>query len=155
MAKLKDLDIDDYLKQCIELEPEAINEEFARMSADYAYWNERYAAANKSHLAAEWEEEKVEARLYLHFKEPADGKKPPTEAAVDAAVKLSPEYDAAHLKVLEYAAERDYLRGVLETLRTKREMLVSTGAQLRQEAQGDLRMSERSATRRAAEGFGE
>jgi hypothetical protein len=153
MAKLMDLDVDDYLKQCVQLEPEALSEEFGRISADYAYWNEKYANANKAHLMAEWEEEKTEARLRLKFKEPEAGKKPPTEGTVDAAVKLAPEYEAVHLVTLTHQAERDYLKGVLETLRTKREMAISMGAHLRQEAKGDLRIMERNELERAAQRF--
>jgi len=156
MAKLHDIEIDDFLKQCIDLEPEAISEEFSRMSGDYGYWNEKYSAVNKAFLQAEWEEERTKARLYLKYKEPSiDGKKPPTEAGVEAAVVLDPAYEAAHLECLKYQAEREYLRGVLTALKTKSEMLVSAGAQLRQEAQGDLRMMERSAVHRAAGRFNE
>lgn len=151
MARLKDLEVDDYYKTCLELEPELINEEFARMSGDFAYWNEKYAAANKAQLLAEWQEEQAEAALYLKYKETPEGKKPPTEAAVDASVKLDPLYATAHLKTLEHQAERDYLRGVLETLRTKREMLVSMGAQLRQEEKSDIRMMEKRALQRREE----
>lgn len=156
MAKLIDIEIDEYLKQCVDLAPEAISEEYARLSADYAYWNEKFARANRAHLEAEWQEEKIEARLYLKHKEPAgEAKKVPTEKAVESAVKMDPLYEEAHLRTIEHQHERDYLRGVLQNLRLKAEMLVSMGATMRQEIQGDLRMRERQETRRAAEGFAE
>lgn len=154
MAKLKDLEIDDYLKDCVDLKPEFINEEYGRMSGDFAYWNEKFSAANRGLLQAEWREEKVQAQLYLAKKEAPEGKKPPTEAAVDAMVKTDPAYEQAHLDVISLQAERDYLKGILETLRTKREMLVSAGAQLREEMKGDPLIRDRVNTDRVArEGF--
>lgn len=153
MAKLMDIEVDDYLKSCVELNDAAISEEFSRLSADYAYWNEKYSVANRAHLKAEWEEEKLAAQLYLRFKEPREGLKPPTEATVDAAVKTDPGFEARHLATLEAQAERDYLRGVLEALRTKREMAVSLGATLRQENEGDARMMDRNALKRSADDF--
>lgn len=155
MAKLMDIEVGDYLKQCVDLEPEAISEEYARLSPDYAYWNERLRGVAKSLMNAEFHEKKTEARLYLKYKEPEEGKKPPTEKTVDSAVTLDGDYQEAHQQTLELTAERDYLKGVLKTLSLKAEMLVSMGATMRQEIQGDLRMRERQELRRSTEGFAE
>lgn len=154
MAKLKDVEIDDYLKECVDLVPDLISEEFARMSADYAYWNERYADANRRELEAEWAKDKAYAAGYLRKKVDlaASGAKA-TEAAVDAEVKTSAEYGAAVEAHIAARAEREHLRGVLEALRTKREMLVSTGAHQRQEMQGDMAMRDRAALKRAERDF--
>lgn len=155
MAKLRDLEIDDYLKQCIELEPEVITEEMSRISADYAYWNEKYAMANRVQLEAEFHEKKTKAQLYLKHREPETGKKAPTVDAIDAMVTVDPLFEEAHMKLIAAQAEASYLKGVLETLRTKREMLISVGAHKRQEEKGDVRMMEKRALERAAGGFAE
>jgi hypothetical protein len=135
VAKLKDLDVSQYLKDCVDMVPEQINEEFARMSADYAYWNEKYAEANRVELVREWEVSKSYASLYLQkkFDLEAAGKKAP-EASVDAEVKTSQVYGAAMEAHIEAQAERE----------TKREMLVSAGAHLRQEMQGDPIMRDKA-----------
>jgi hypothetical protein len=155
MAFLMDIEVDDYLKQCVDLVPEAISEEYSRLSPDYAYWNEKMKGVVSRLLHAEFDEKQTEARLYLKYKEPGDGKKSPTEKAVDSAVLLDPIFQESHLKTLELTAERDYLKGVLKNLSLKAEMLVSMGATLRQEIQGDLRMREKHELRRSAEGFNE
>jgi hypothetical protein len=154
MAKLKDVEISDYLKECVDLLPELLSEEFARMSADYAYWNERYAEANRRELSAEWERDRTYAATYLRRKLELEeaGKKAP-EATVDAEVRTSKEYGAAVEAHIEAKAEREHLRGVLEALRTKREMLVSAGAHQRQEMQGDVAMRDRAALKRAERDF--
>ncbi len=145
MAKLKDLDVSQYLKDCVDMVPEQINEEFARMSADYAYWNEKYSEANRLELVREWEVSKAYASLYLQkkFDLEAAGKKAP-EASVDAEVKTSQVYGAAMEAHIEAQAEREHLKGILEALKTKREMLVSAGAHLRQEMQGDPIMRDKA-----------
>jgi hypothetical protein len=153
MAKLMDLEVDDYLKGCVDLAPEAISEEYSRLSPDYAYWNEKLRGVSKGLLEAEYEEQKCEARLYLKYKEPDAGKKVPTEKAVESSVLLDPLFQEAHLVTLTMTAERDYLKGVLQNLRLKAEMLVSMGATMRQEIQGDLRMRERQDLRRAEGAF--
>lgn len=151
-----DVEVSDFLKACVDFEPTALHEEFARMSGDYAYWNEKYSAANRVMLMRERDEKKCRAGLYLRHKEAPDGKKPPTEAAVDALVTLDPAYDEAHMALIEAQAEREHLRGILESLRTKREMLVSEGAHQRQEMSGDVQLRERAALRnREGKSFGD
>jgi len=150
MARLRDVEIDDYFKSCIDFEPALIDEEFARLSADFAYWNEKLSDAQRALLMAEWAEEKLEAQLYLQFKEAPEGKKPPTEAAVDAAIKTHPAFEVAHLKLIEASYEATRLAGRVKVISKKSEMLVSLGASLRQEREGDKRIMERSyADRRA------
>ena len=146
-----DVKVDEYLRQCVELEPEALQEEYSRLSGDYAHWNQRFKDASRDLLMAEFEETKVAARLRIFFKESVGpGGKPPTEATVEAHVVLAPDYEAAHLKAIEAQVESTYLKGVMESLRTKREMLVSLGAHVRQELQGDLRLLERNELQRRA-----
>lgn len=144
MARLRDIEVDDYYKQCIDFEPALIDEEFARLSGDLGYWNELVANASKEVMLAEWAQKKTEAQLYLKYKEPAEGKKPPTEATVDAAIRVDPAYEAAHLKYVEAQYEYTQLAGRAKTISKKAEMLVSLGAQLRQEREGDRRILERS-----------
>jgi len=154
MAKLReDLEVDDYYKECIDLEPLAINEELARYVGDLAYWSEKAAQANRALLQAEWAEEKVHAQLYLLHKEGRDGKKP-TEAAVEAAIALDAAYQAAHEGVLAAQYEHDFLRGRFDTLRKKGEMLSQIAQQLRAEMGGDRRIMEREHARRVGrDGF--
>jgi hypothetical protein len=150
MAKLRDIEVDDYYKACIDFEPALIDEEFTRLSGDFGYWNEKLADAGKEVLLCEWQEKKTEAQLYLQFKEPAEGKKPPTEAAVEAAIRTHPNYEAVHLKHIEAIYAHSQLQGRVKTISKKADMLVSMGAQLRQEREGDKRIMERSYAERRA-----
>jgi hypothetical protein len=149
---LRELEVDSYYKQCIDFEPALIDEEFTRLSGDFGYWNERLANASKEVMLAEWEEKKTEAKLYLHLKEAQEGKKPPTEAGVEAGIRAHPAYEKVHLAHIEAQYEYTQLSGRVKTISKKADMLVSMGAQIRQERAGDQRIMERSfADRRAKE----
>jgi hypothetical protein len=153
MAKLRDIEIDAYYKACIDFEPSLIDEEFTRLSGDLGYWNEKVATASKEVMLADWQEQKIEAQLYLKFKEPEEGKKPPTEATVQAAIRTHKAYEAAHLKHIEAKYEYTQLAGRAKTISKKSEMLVSLGAQIRQEREGDKRILERTFAQRQARDF--
>jgi hypothetical protein len=143
MALLKDIEIDDYTMQCVNLVPEAIEEEFVRCPADIAYWNERLARALKELLLAKQAREQVGARLHLELKARAslEGKdtkvKPPTVDDLNAAVEVAPEYQAAKLREIEAEVDKARAWGVVEALRVKRDMLVQLGARQRIEMEND------------------
>lgn len=152
-AMLRDVEVDPYYKSCIDFEPALINDEFARLSGDLGYWNEKLADALKAELTAKMELERRESQLYLTFKEAPEGKKNPTENAVAAAIKLDKQYGELQLEYISAQYEYAQLKGRVHTIGKKGEMLISMGAQLRQEAAGDRRILERSfADRRAAQG---
>lgn len=153
MAKLRDIEVDDYYKACIDFEPTLIDDEFARLSGDLGYWNEKLALANKAVLLAEWAEKRLEAQLYLRHKEVPEGRKPPTEATVDAAIKVDPGYEKRHLEHIEAQYEQAVLAGRVRTISKKAEMLVSMGAQIRQERAGDLRLLEKAQIERRAKDY--
>lgn len=150
-AMLRDVEVDRYLKECVDLMPEAISEEFSRLSADYAYWNEKYADANREMLQAERHRDKTRAQAYFQKKAAyAQAGTKVTEATLDAEVEVDDLVEKAEVGVIASTAEREHLRGILEALRTKREMLVSVGAHMRAEMQGDPVTRERAQLHRAA-----
>jgi hypothetical protein len=154
MATLHDIEVDDYLKECVYIEPLQMEAEFTRLPGDFAYWGERYSRASRAFLLAEREEKTVRAKqwLVLRAKMVGEGQKA-TEAAVDATVEADPAVQAAYLARLEAEAEKDRLRTVLESIRTKREMLVSLGATIRQEMENDPVIRSRLAARRTDANF--
>jgi hypothetical protein len=138
MAMLQDIEVEKFLKDSVDVEPTLLQEEFIRLPADVAYWNERYAGKLKAHLATKVEVDHLHARLYIEIRETmeAEGKKA-TESAVEAKIETSPVYHQMRLTLVGLEAEVAHLKGVLEAVRTKREMVISLGAQLRQELQHD------------------
>lgn len=131
-------DEEKYLSECVTIEPLAIQEEYIRLPADMSYWNARYADAVRGHLLAKHELERVEAQQQLEQREKlaAEGKKP-TEAMVSSAVLMSDEYNKAKLASIEAEVAKTRAAGRVDDLHSKREMLISMGAHIRKEMDGD------------------
>lgn len=143
-------EIDAYLRDCVKIEPLALEEEFIRLPGDMAYWNARYAEVYRYWLERKFMTEQIEARrgIELHLQLEATRPKPPTIAELSRAVQTDPEYIQARGKEIVAEAEKVRLAGVVESLRAKREMLVSVGAHIRAEWASDPTLRERDRTTR-------
>jgi hypothetical protein len=128
---------EEYLRDCVHINEIALNEEYVRIPADLAFWNAKYADAQKAFLLAKLRLETGEAKLYIFHRERMTTGKGPTEAQVDAACKSDPAYEAMRRETIDAEAGMLAIRGTCEAVRTKREMLVSLGATMRAEMQGD------------------
>lgn len=139
MAKLRDRDIEQYLAESVVIDPLALQEEFVRMPSDIAYWNERYSDAYRASLLAKAELERAEAILTIQTREELilNGNARPTELVVTSTVTNDARYQAARGTYVEAEVERVRVNGILDALRTKREMLVSLGAHIRAEMRGE------------------
>ena len=121
MKKLHDLEIEDFLHECVEVDPLLLDDEFARMPADMAYWAARYAESIKRFLHAEHARKKVQASVWIE--ERAQGG---TIDDVKSRVALSSAHIEATLEEIDAEAEKERLRGVVEAIRTKRDMLIAS-----------------------------
>lgn len=138
MAQLNEIEVEKFLKDSVDVEPTLLQEEFVRLPADMAYWNERYSKAMKEHLMGKLNVDRLYAMLQIEMRETllAEGQKT-TEALVSARIEVHPKYQEARLALVSAEAEAARLKGVLEAVRAKREMIVSLGAHLRVELQHD------------------
>ena len=131
-------DVDKYLMDCVALEPMALEEEFIRLPADLAYWNNRYAEVYRYWL----ERKLITAKLSAERKgelraEMLIDAKRVTISEVEDALTVDPGYQQAMAKQNAADAEKVRLHGVLDAIRTKRDMLISLGAHMRAEMQRD------------------
>lgn len=154
------MELEQYLFDSVSITPEALSEEFARVSLDLAYWNAQYAEALKAYRFAEIEQKRTKAMLYIKHRtllqeaaiaeahsSPAEvdakGKPKPvkvervTEAQVDSAVINDPDMVVMDNNLIVTEVEKEKVRGVLDAVRAKREMVVSLGAHIRAEMAGD------------------
>lgn len=153
MAKLHDIEVDDYLADSVRLMPEAINTEFERVATDLAYWGARYAEAFRTERIAKIELERTEARLFIkHREEMIQAGVKATEAAINANVMTDQELFDARMQYVEAEVEVKRMSGACEAVRAKREMLVSLGAQIRAEMAGDPLIRQRHAESRQYNG---
>jgi predicted component of type VI protein secretion system len=152
MAKLQNIEVEDLLCEAVNIEPTLLDEDMKRLPALLAYWNERFSQEHKAYLVAHVERQRVEARLYQEEKDAKAGAKA-TIKDLDAAVTLNPEFVAAMDAETQHEAEKARLYGVMDALRTKRDMLIQMGATRRVEMQGDPRIREESRAKHMDDGF--
>lgn len=148
-AKLNEIEVEQFLKDSVTIEPTLLQEEYVRIPSDIAYWNERYSAVLRAHLQAKLSLDQVYAGLQVTVREKlaAEGAKV-TEATVSAGIELDPAYQQARLAVLEAEVEAARIKGVSFAVNAKREMIVSLGAHLRIELQHDPMIREQMRAKR-------
>lgn len=130
------LDFDEnYARECVRLEPTALEEEFVRYTADFAFWGAKFANAKQEESLAKLSRDTTAADLDVGAREALAGDKKPTEASVAAWVAKHPAMQAAEKDVIAATYDVDRVRAIWEALRAKRDMLVGLGAQQRAEMQ--------------------
>ena len=148
-ARMGSLDV--YLRECVTIDPLQISAEYIRLPGDLAYWNAQYAEALRAFLRAELSRKVLWARLEPMIRGSiiAKGGKP-TEAQVKAAVDGNSDYVEALEAEVEAEVQKNEIYGCLDAIRSKKEMLISLGAHMRAELEGDpsLRELSRGANRR-------
>jgi hypothetical protein len=133
------------LMDAVKIEPLALQEEFVRLPSDLAYWNARYADAQRTFLVRKLELDQLNARLRIELRERllvTESKV--TESMVDSRVELDDRYGNARLAMVEAEADKMHKYGAVDALRAKRDMLVSLGAHVRAEMQHDPQLRDES-----------
>lgn len=143
--------VEEFLADSVKLDDFALDEEMRRAPADIAYWNERYARAHKAHLLAKLEEDRTRARRRMEIKALAEAGpkgKAPTVEDMKAAVEADSEVYDATVRAIEAEVEKVRLRGVVDAVSAKIEMVRSLGAKLRIEMQNDPAVREQHSNAR-------
>ncbi len=145
MATLHDLEVDDFLAECVKIEPLALQEEFIRQPSDLAYWNELCSRAIRKHLAAKLDLEMLESKLYLQQTAAIETQgKRATQKIVESEIHAQEEWHTAKLRVIECEADVAKLKGCVEAVRVKKDMLIQMGADRREEMKGSPRIRDES-----------
>lgn len=124
-------DINEYLDECTKIEPAVLEEEFVRVPSDLAFWNNKYAGMYRLWLECKAQRETLYAQLYGEKRtelEAFSAKGRATEAAIDASIMLDDRYTKARAAEIASESEKVRLGGVMDALRSKRDMLISLGA---------------------------
>lgn len=125
-----------YLDECVKIEPLALEEEFIRTPSDLSYWNEQYAAAFVAWKKSKLAREQIWNLLYRELGSDGSivarpGSRGVTVADVEAATITDVRYLVSCTAEIVAEGEKVRLAGIMETLRTKRDMLISLGAHMR------------------------
>lgn len=137
---------DQYLRECVEIDQSDLNDEFIKIPSAIAYWNHQLAEATKAHAIAKLDYDREWARLFCALRDGRGDKKAPAVDAIKAMCDMDPELYDLQLDVIEKDAERIRLRGVVDAVLGKRDMLQSLGAKLREEMRGDPSLRQNALT---------
>lgn len=130
--------LDDYLRECVRIDPLRIQDEFVRIPADLAYWNARYADAQRAFLMAKIDLDVIKAKLGpLTRRAIADKGGKATEDLIKNMVESHADVIDAREQLAVTEVEKSRLYGCLDAIRSKKEMLISLGAHMRAEMEGD------------------
>lgn len=164
----------EYLRQSVEIAPDLLDEEFVQLSATVAFWNAQFAEACRARDFASLLVKQVKAKAEQKIRnlvtvaneaivavtdnatpDPKTKGKPAapvaklTEAAVAAAVTLDAEVIEAEHHAINTDYEVNRLKGIVDAIRTKRDMVIQLGATRRLEMEGDPIVRKRMADRRS------
>lgn len=121
-----------------------LNEEFIRVPGDVAYWGEQHAKAIRAHHEAKNAEEEVRAGLWEQAKMRAEAgsKTKPTQKDISSIIDRQDAMKEAKAQVILTEFRKECVKGWLDAVRAKREMLVTIGANMREEMRHDLKVRE-------------
>ena len=135
--KIHDLEVDEYLSECVRINSDNLQEEFCRVPADLAYWGERMADAAKDAKLAKLHREKTESVLYAKHRAELSNFGKTTEAAIRAAVVDDPAYEKAKIREIEADAAATAFKNRFWAVSAKKDLVQSLGATIRVEMQRD------------------
>lgn len=126
--------------EAVSIDPLDLQDEFRRIPADLARFNELYARALRRFLKAKARTEQVFSLVYLETRE---GGQKATEAQIKAEVAMDDRYNDSLQERIEAEVEKTRLGGILDALMAKKDSLISMGANLRAEMSGNPSIRDR------------
>lgn len=148
--KLKEIGAEQFLIECVDIDPIEIDEEFLRQPADLAYWHERYAQAVRRQLDAKHSVPQAEAEMYIDIRDNLIPGEKMTEPNIKAHVATSQKVIDAQAELSKAESEKQRCKGYAEAVASKGNMLQSIGAKLRIEMR-DPAVREEQVGRRLSE----
>lgn len=116
--------------------------EFVRVGGDLAYYNGRYSDALEMYLKAKHNLKFVAAVSRKRLREEAQAKGTKlTEGALEDLVEVDPAMVACREELIAAEVLKSRVGGIIEAVVTKRDMLVSLGAHVREEMRGQPSIS--------------
>lgn len=139
---IHDWEVEDFLHRCISIDEAQLDEEFRTFAGYYAYWTNQYSQAIEAALMAKRDLERTEAKIGLETRETRrlEKAKAPTVDEVKSIVLNDPQVRLAHMDFVTAEAEKIRIRGIVDAVSAKKDMLQSLGAKRRLEMQHEPRI---------------
>jgi hypothetical protein len=127
--------LEKYDRECISINPFDLNDEFTKLPAQVAYWNAELGNAIEDVLATKKEYDEMRARVFIFIKSDSDAKL--TVADIDARVTVDVEVEDAHMALVKAEAKKARVKGMVDALHVKKDMLQMIGSKLKIEMEHD------------------
>lgn len=130
---LHDIPVEAYLLRSLELEPEVLGENLRNIGGHVAYWNARYAEAQRQfgHATRRRHELRARRRMELKVANP--------KATVDGLndlLEMDDAYIAAQVECIDLEAQATRLLGYAKGVETNGRMAMTLGGLMREEFKG-------------------
>ncbi len=115
-------------------DPVDMTADLVRIPGDMAYWTAAFAEAERGVQTLKVEIKVAEGRAWLaaRKRQEMNGKKP-TDKTTEAMVAVDEAVVTLRTALAEYVAKRKHLEGIVDAIKTKRDMLITLGANQRKE----------------------
>lgn len=148
-AKGQDLEIDpEQWAKDVAFKESNLSEAFQNQASLFGYY--AMIAAKAARKAADLKNKLtlVEASVYNEMKEEIESEnKKPVDAQITKLMKLDPRIIKAQSNLNDADERESIAKGLLESFRHRRDMLIQAGADTREEMKGEMRMKEITASR--------
>lgn len=126
------------LEAVFDIDPLDLQEAFCKVPAQLAYWSGKYATSYRKAAAAKANEKQVAAAYREVARDRANSLRgKATEGDVAAQLEGIDEVQEAREATIEAEYEKTRLFGIVDAIRTKKDMLISIGAHVRAEMDHD------------------
>lgn len=129
---------DEALEDVFDIDPLDLQDAFCNTPAQLAYWSGKYATAYRKAAAAKANEKQVAGAYREVARDRANAiRGKATEGDVAAQLEGIDEVQVAREATIEAEYEKVRVFGIVDAIRTKKEMLISVGAHVRAEMDHD------------------
>lgn len=135
-------DLAEFTEDTVSIDPLDLNREFVELAPRLAYWNAQLAEATRKSMLAKIEHDRARAGKLVELRETLRSGTDPrlakaTVDEIDARVTLDDDVADAQIVYVRLEGERLRIKGIVDAILCKRDMLQSLGAKLRAEMAGD------------------
>lgn len=132
---------DEYIKECTRIDGSDLEYEFVRVPSDIAFWNDRFAEALTAFEEAKISRKRMEAARRKEIRdilEVSNAKGRVTISEVESELWLDPQYLDSVKVEADAEVEKVRVRGIVEAVQAKKDMLLVFGGYRRAEMEQGL-----------------
>lgn len=122
------------IKNAVSIDRSDLNTEYCKVSGHLDYFGHLYAKANAAYQNVKFDLKREEYKAFLVAKATVEGSRAgsqPSDKLCEAHAYQDADVIKLQEKLIEAQIELDRLKSVVDSIKTKRDMLVQLGAQMR------------------------